>query len=160
RTVIWEQVLDGIPLFDGLLMGHITSKGELVSISSRFVADPAAAADAGTANRAALVSAPVIAAADALVRAAAGVGADISIDSIVPMDGNGGPEQHQRFKAPQLNGNSSAHLVWLPMNNTSMRLCWQVLLTSQARAEMYSLLVDAQTGEVLVRRCLTNYLTN
>ncbi|PYK98688.1 MAG: hypothetical protein DME19_11545, partial [Verrucomicrobia bacterium] len=51
-------------------------------------------------------------------------------------------------------------MVWLPMNRTSLRLCWQVQLTSRSRAELYLVVVDAETGEVLVRRSLTNYLTN
>lgn len=160
HTVVWEQTLDGIPVFEGLLVGHITRKGELVSISSRFVPDVTAAADAGTPNRVALASAPAISAAEALVRAASNVGADISPASLTSLGGDGGAEKHQRFNAPLLNGPSSVHLVWLPMNSSSMRLCWQVILMSRASGEMYSVLVDAETGEILVRRSLTNYLTD
>ena len=47
RTVVWEQELDGIPVFEGLLCAHITKNGELVSLSSQFVPHPAAAADTG-----------------------------------------------------------------------------------------------------------------
>src|SRR5205814_6556233 len=79
HTVIWEQTLDGISVFEGLLAGHITKKGELVSLSSRFLPDVRAAADAGTPNHAILASDPVISAVDALVRAAANVGTDISV---------------------------------------------------------------------------------
>ena len=31
---------------------------------------------------------------------------------------------------------------------------------SRARGEMFRVLVDAQTGEVLLRRCLTSYLSD
>src|SRR5213075_927117 len=45
RTVVWEQQLDGIPVFEAVLMSHTTKRGELVSISSQLVADaPSAAA--------------------------------------------------------------------------------------------------------------------
>src|SRR5213075_1277596 len=46
------------------------------------------------------------------------------------------------------------------MSRTAMRLCWRVEISTRSAAELYSLLVDAATGEVLVRRCLTNYLTD
>jgi hypothetical protein len=36
RTVVWEQQLDGIPVFKAVLYGHITKNGELVSLSSQF----------------------------------------------------------------------------------------------------------------------------
>src|SRR5437667_3315038 len=37
HTVIWEQSLEAIPVFEGLLTGQITRNGELVSVSSHFV---------------------------------------------------------------------------------------------------------------------------
>src|SRR5678815_8893 len=37
RTVIWEQQLDDIAVFEGKLVGHITKRGELVSLSSGFI---------------------------------------------------------------------------------------------------------------------------
>src|SRR6185312_15039773 len=35
RTVIWEQTVDDVAVFDGLLVSHITRNGELVNVSSR-----------------------------------------------------------------------------------------------------------------------------
>ena len=43
RTVVWEQRLDGTPVFEGLAKGHITRRGELVNIASRFLPDAEAA---------------------------------------------------------------------------------------------------------------------
>src|SRR6266850_1528623 len=77
RTVIWEQVVDDIAVFDGLLVGHITRNGELVSISSRFLPAASQAADAGTPNRTALVASPSISAAEAVARAAANIGDEL-----------------------------------------------------------------------------------
>src|SRR5205814_3348350 len=42
---------------------------------------------------------------------------------------------------------------------TEMRLCWEVILTSRSRGEMFRVLIDADTGEPLVRHCLTDYLS-
>ncbi|MGA2852642.1 MAG: hypothetical protein ABSE90_00720, partial [Verrucomicrobiota bacterium] len=52
HTVVWEQQVDGIAVFEGVLISHTTSKGELVNISSQFVPDPDGAATRGTPNRA------------------------------------------------------------------------------------------------------------
>ncbi len=41
-----------------------------------------------------------------------------------------------------------------------LRLCWEVILTSHARGEMFRVLVDAQSGEVRVRHCLTQYISD
>jgi hypothetical protein len=40
-----------------------------------------------------------------------------------------------------------------------MRLCWQVELTSRARGEKFRVLVDARSGEVLLRHGLTVYVS-
>ena len=51
RTVVWEQRLDGISVFEAVLISHTTRKGELVGIGSTFLADLEGAAKAGTPNR-------------------------------------------------------------------------------------------------------------
>ena len=66
RTTAWEQQVDGIPVFDSVLIAHTGARGELISVSSLFVPDPARAADLGTPNRAAKVRAPAISAERAL----------------------------------------------------------------------------------------------
>src|SRR5207249_4509522 len=70
------------------------------------------------------------------------------------------PDKKQNFHAPGLTGETESHLAWLPMNENSMRLCWAILLTSQKRAEMFQVLVDAETGEILVRHNLTCYISD
>ena len=77
---------------------------------------------------------------------------------------NGGPAvsdptQRQAFRASALKGEAQAKLVWLPLNPATLRLCWDVVLTGRTRGEMYRVLVDVQTGEALVRRCLTEYIS-
>ena len=37
HTTVWEQQVDGIPVFEGVLIGHTTAAGELVNISSQFI---------------------------------------------------------------------------------------------------------------------------
>ena len=52
---------------------------------------------------------------------------------------------------------AEAGLVWVPMDATTLRLAWDVTLTSRVRGEMYRVLVDAETAAVLVRQSLTAY---
>jgi hypothetical protein len=59
RTVVWEQQLDGIPVFEAVLYGHIGKNGELVNLSSQFLPALAAAADAGVPERQRIAGEPV-----------------------------------------------------------------------------------------------------
>ena len=47
RTVVWEQQVEGIPVFEGVLISHTTRDGALVNLSSRFVRDAAQAVSRG-----------------------------------------------------------------------------------------------------------------
>lgn len=58
RTVVWQQELDGVPLFQCVLIAHMTGQGELVSLSSQFVPDPDNASQMNIITRSALVAVP------------------------------------------------------------------------------------------------------
>ena len=161
HTVVWEQQVDGILVFEGVLISHTTSKGELVSLSSQFVSDPEAAATRGTPNRAALVGMPALAASRAVSLAAQNMKVDLAEKNVEAIGAAaGGAERRQKFKAPGLKGEAEAKLIWLPMSAEKLRLCWDVVLMNRQRGEMYRVLLDAESGEVLVRSCLTSYLTD
>ncbi len=156
RTVVWEQILDGIPIFDATLVGHITRNGELVSLSSRFVPDPASAADAGLPNRQFAQAFPVVSAPEAVANAATNIGERLQATQVEAVEAQpDGPTRRQKFKAPALLGEARAELVWLPMDRNTLRLCWRVILTGAIRNEMFQVLVDSQTGQVQVRHSWT-----
>lgn len=159
RTVVWQQQLNGISVFDRVLIGNVTKNGELVSVGSQFLPDLKRAAEQGMPNWAALAAAPPISASEAIVRAAPFVDAVIGVSQIRSLTGAQGVELRQELAAPALSGPAYAKLVWLPLNRNALRLCWDLILVSRARGEMFRVVVDAQTGEVMLRRCLTNYLT-
>ena len=69
RTVVWQQQLDGIPVFEALLKAHITKRGELASLSQRMLTDAEAAAKMTPAVRAAFIAASPLSARTALVNA-------------------------------------------------------------------------------------------
>jgi hypothetical protein len=166
KTVVWEEQVDGIPLFEGVLIAHITSAGELVNISSQFVPDPLGAADRGVPNREVQQLNPTISATRAVASAARNLGEETKDESVVAeavdsvMDEIAAAQQRQQFKADGLAGAADARLVWLSMSRSSLRLCWDVVLTSKARGEMFCVLVDAVSGDILLRHCLTDYISN
>jgi uncharacterized repeat protein (TIGR01451 family) len=160
RTAVWEQRVDDIAVYEGVLVGHITKRGELASVSSQFLAEPERAADAGTPDRAALQNAPAISAAQAVWFAAESIEEALPIADIAPLTARPeGSEKRQKFKAGALPGEAEVRLVWLPLNESSLRLCWEVELTRRAGGERYRVLVDARSGDVPLRRRLTVYLT-
>ena len=160
HTVVWEQQVDGIAVFEGTLISHTTKKGELVNLSSHFLAAPAQAADTGTTNRMAAQKLPAITAERAIAIAAQDAGETLATENITRKNLDSDVEKHATFHAPTLKGDTTTHLVWLPMTANSLKLCWAIVLSPKHRAEMYKTLVDAQTGEILVRRSLTAYLSD
>ena len=158
RTVIWQQELEGIPVFQGLLVAHTTQRGELVSISSRFAADVRKAADAGTPGWLQVQASPPITAEEAVARAAANVGEEMNATEAKPA--GVGRDQRLHYQAPVLLGDTEVRHVWLPVSRNALRLCWEVVLTSRKRSEMFRLVVDAETGEILVRHGLTEYYSD
>jgi uncharacterized repeat protein (TIGR01451 family) len=161
KTVVWEQRVDGVPVFEAVLISHTTGKGELVSLSSQFVPAPDGAANRGVPGRAAVMAAPAISAAQAVKLAAENLGEQTQNESATAAGAaEAGPEQNQKFRAPFLRGESRVKLIWVPMDKDTLRLCWDVELTGRQRNEMYRLLIDAQSGAVVIRRCLTEYISD
>lgn len=156
RTVVWEQHLDDIPIFDATMISHVTQREELVSLSSRFMADPVLASASQYPNRAATVAAPRVSAREAVGHALKDLGEAASTEQILESGGAAeGASKLQRFTAPGCNGNPEASLVWLPVARGKLRLCWNVLLARHEGGDTYRLVVDATTGEVWVRRRMT-----
>ena len=153
HTTVWQQEVDGLPVFEGLLISHVTARGELVSVSSRFAADTARQAQLGGVL-------PAINAAEAAQRAGENLDVAVVAADITLLEKSPGVAQHHRFQISQLAGETTVEMVWLPMGDDKLRLCWEVILKPRTRGEVFRVLVDAVSGEVLLRRCLTDYLTN
>ena len=47
RTVVWQQDVGGIPVFEAILISHTGRRGELVNISDQFLPDATGAAERG-----------------------------------------------------------------------------------------------------------------
>jgi len=115
RTIIYEQSVDGVPVFEGILVTHTTKRGERISTSNRFFPNPGQR-KAGQ---------PAVPAAQAVTIAATDVGVALGIPA--------------------------TRLIWLPAEQ--LTLCWEVIVTTGSAT--YRLLVDANTGQLWLRQCLT-----
>ena len=150
RTVVWEQQLNGLPVFDAKLVANITQQGELVSVASRFV--PALA---GTAARAADSTTADLTANQAIASALASMG---EAGEPVVSASTGLDNPFQKFTV----GSRSAHarLVFLPMSGSTVRLAYEVYVNSLVTRQGFQVLVDANSGETLVRKNLTRHISD
>lgn len=155
RTTVWAQEHAGLPVFEGRFTAHVTRDGELVSVFSRLHPDPAR----GARGRAAQ---PVVSAAEAVTRAAATIKEPVGAGSVAPLTdaAAGDARRAQKFRAGTLPGEARAALVWLPLGDGELRLCWEVFLRRHEGGESFRVLIDAQNGEAWVRQCLTKHLSD
>lgn len=147
-TVVWNQEVEGVPVFKSILKANLTRHGELITINDHFVADPMP-------NRAA----PAITAEKAVFLAASSVESSVTEGSITAQGNAQGPERQQSFKAPGIS-DTTAQLTYLPMNERDVRLGWDVTLFSIDSNEMFRTVVDAESGAVLYRTTLTSDISN
>ncbi|MBB5036428.1 M36 family metallopeptidase [Prosthecobacter dejongeii] len=155
RKVVWHQQLEGIDIFEAVFQANLTASSALINVGSQFIAQPEKAA--GKKDRAALLAAPPVPVAQAVAAAGQNVGEKIAETAVRPMGPpEDQPDRKQRFRAAVLT-DAEARLIWVPMDATTLRLAWDVTLTSRSRGEMYRVLVDAETASVLVRHSLTAY---
>ncbi|MBX7209074.1 MAG: M36 family metallopeptidase [Verrucomicrobiaceae bacterium] len=159
RTTVWQQELDGIPIFQSVLRANVTKNGDIITLGGSFVRDAAAASKLAPKDRAALIAQPAIGVAKAVTLAAADIGTVVDEAAVKSGGAAAGAERTQRLEAPALS-DTSAHLTWVPMNADALRLAWDVTTMSTQRGEMFRVLVDAQSGAVLVRLGLTNYISD
>jgi len=156
RTIVWEQQLDGIPTFEGLMVGHLSRNGELVSLSSRLLPDAGTAADTGTPNRQfrASVSGGRGATGQSPTRPPTLVRPSMRRWKLLDLS----PKARRTARSserPDFSGTLRSKWLWLPMGRSTLRLCWRVIVTGQKRNEMFQVLVDTQTGNVMVRNSWT-----
>lgn len=159
RTTVWQQQVDGIDVFGATLQAHVTKRGELVNVASRLLRDAPSAVPA--AQRAAKGSAFAagISAEAAVAAVARSLGEPLDAADVVALNDAVGAEERQCFEAEGVQ-DAYARRVWLPVGETQLVLCWEVVATIADRGEMFRVLVAADDGEILVRHGLTNYISN
>lgn len=138
RHVVFSQSFDDIPVFDGVVSVHIDRTGRVVRVTS-------GAGRGGQRSGDVLIPAE-----EAAARAAANVRPEQPF-AAVRRGGTGGPRRIARFaRGPFLREITSA-LTWLPMDG-GLRLAWRLDIEPDGEPQLYDVLIDAQTDEVLLRR--------
>jgi hypothetical protein len=122
-TVAWQQQLDGIVVFDAVLVAHVTRRGELVNLSSLMVPALEEGARLTPQERTALVAAPPLDGAQALGRAAENIEVSWRPESLEPVQPIPvGTDRQQELRHPALRGIATVKLVWLPLSRDELRL--------------------------------------
>lgn len=141
-----EQRFGGIPVFQGVLRGGFSAKGELIRTTGVL----AAGVDSSQ-----LASQPSRSAAQAVAASAANVGWNVAEGSLVEKPS--GDPQRVTFDRGTMAADPSAWLVYFPLSRGVARLAW----ATQIVGDPYGFLtvVDAETGTILFRKNLTNFQT-
>ena len=143
--VEFEQVINGYPVFQGLIRGGFTSRGELARTTGPLAAgmDPSF-----------LPVAPVLSAGDAMSYASQSVGGRTSPGALTQKgaDANG-RTTFGRGAADE----GRAWLTYFPLAPGVARLAWAT--ESMGDPDSFLILVDSENGTVLFRKNLTEYQT-
>ena len=156
RTVVWQQQVAGVPVFNALMVGHITAAGELATLSSEFIPAPVQAADPSVVAAVAAGCQFPVSGAQALLTAVTNVGDLFSFSDFSYQTDPQGVTQSQSFSATKgIKDDAHAELTWFPASRNELKLAWQVIFTSQWRDEMVLTVVSALDNQILYRRNLT-----
>lgn len=157
RTTVWQQQHAEVEVFDAVFQSHTTQRGELVNVSSRFLPEFAEA----TQKLGSQPPSPSIDATQAIITACANVGVPAQLHAgLTPQDEAVDAERRQFFRGGPVKGEARARLMWLPLDGATLKLVWEINFTPRGRQEMFLTLVDAETGEVELRRNLTDDISN
>jgi subtilase family serine protease len=135
RTVTFAQTVDGVPVFDAIVTLHVDGAGEIVRITS-------SAGRMGGRLRTTRVAVE-----QAVTAAARNIRPELSFLPTRMADTGGAA----RFARGQFRRDLMASLTWLPVDGV-LRLAWQVAVEPESDSEAYDVLIDANTGDVLLRR--------
>ena len=148
HTLVWNQEVNGIPVFKSILKANVTRKGEIITVGDHFMAAPQV-----------IGGKPPMDAVQAIALAAAALDETLKPADIKASGTPSGAERKQRFTAPGMS-DTSAQLTYFPMDGNSVRLGWDVTLFSLANNEMFNLVVGAETGEMLYGQSLTESISD
>ncbi|HEY5907250.1 MAG TPA: M36 family metallopeptidase, partial [Vicinamibacteria bacterium] len=147
RRLLFEQVVDGVPVFEGVVFVHLDRLGRVVRLAAGPLhRGPGARATAPV---------PTLSAEEALERAIADVRPELKV-SPRRRAGSAAGSRAIAFDAGPLKSEASAELFWFPTADGD-RLAWKVTVDPGGFPQVYDILVDAENGAVLYRRNRVRY---
>ena len=136
RHVTFAQTIDGLPVFGGAISLHIAADGTVVRVTS------SAARSAGRQRESSLTA----------ETAAVAAAADIDPASpFSPQRIGGSGSERARFARGSFRRDVDASLEWFAMDGGA-RLAWHVDIEPEGPPQAYDMLIDARSGELLLRR--------
>ncbi len=141
--LVLDQYFNGVRVHGADLRFHIALDGRIVQLSNSAV--PLLGAPSG----------PALSAEQAVVLAAGDIRPELAIAPI-PQGPPTGADQYQVFDRGPFKSDLEARLVYFPVPN-GLRLAWQVTVEPVGFPQIYSVLVDSESGDVLYRRNHVNY---
>jgi extracellular elastinolytic metalloproteinase len=138
--IYFQQHIGGIPVFNAILNIHLTKDDKLLTYTSRF--EPEARRLAGPA-------APMLNQQQAVAAAAAHF--NYSWDGLLQLKASaGGLVRSVVYENASLSlEDIPVQLVWMPMEDGSVRLCWDLSIAEPGAQHWWSVRVDAITGAIL-----------
>ena len=143
--VEFEQQFNGIPVFQGLIRGGFTAKGELARTTGVL---------ATGVNASALPTTPAVSAARAVSLAAATVGWQVAESALAQTAVDGAKVT---FDRATMADEAKAWPVYFPLSPGVARLAWATEIWGDPDA--FLTVIDAETGAMLFRKNMTNYQT-
>jgi hypothetical protein len=144
--VEFQQRINGLPVFQGLVRGGFTARGELARVTGPL----AGGLDAG-----ALAMSPSIGAAQAVSLAASHVGWTVGANTLV--EKSTGADGRVTFERGSMADDAKAWQVYFPLAAGVARLAWVTEIWGDP--DVFLVVLDAQDGTVLFRKNLTSYQT-
>lgn len=139
-----KQEINGIPVFQGELMAAFTRRNELVRTINNL---------APGLNHDALARTPTISASEAVVSAARNIGMEVKASDIAAESTAADGRSAMLARGP-FDEATKVELMYFPLGPGAAALAWSSVLWKPDVA--YWVITDAQTGQTLWRKCITN----
>ena len=143
--VEFEQRINGLPVFQGLIRGGFTANGELARTTGLLAPGLVPAS---------LPTAPALSAAAAVSSAASNVGWDVPESSLAQKSVDDG---RVTFERGSMADDATAWLLYFPLAPGVARLAWATQIWGDPH--VFFVVLDAEDGTVLFRKNLTEFQT-
>ena len=147
----FDQRWQGRQVYPASLVGSITDKGQLVSISGEVVPNLSSAVNE---------TEPAISPIQALEKAAISLGMSFDASQHPLVKDPEGPERRQTFEGgTDFDADVPVRLIYFVVAKDKVNLVWEVTAGKARDPYTYQILVDAMTGGILYRVTITDFDT-
>lgn len=146
--VALDQRWQGRQVYPASLVASVTAKGRLVSLAGELVPNLSGAVNA---------TEPDLTPVQAVERAAESVEVEFDTSQHQPITEPAGPERRQTLAGgSDFTADVPVRLIYYVVSRESVRLVWEAIVGKAGDPYAYQVLVDAQTGDILLRVTITD----